>query len=374
MSFDLPALRDAVAAHGRVARVVVAEAKGSAPREAGAAMLVWDGGQDGTIGGGALEWEAAARAREMLAGGGGSRIPPSPVPSPRGRGEGTAGIAVPTGGPGTAAGLDARSPAPDTLPGGTGQPPLAAGSARVDRVALGPGLQQCCGGAVVLLSEVWDAERLGALDVGAGLVARPLAAGAAMPLSVARRLAAARGEGRTAGPILIDGWAVEPLSVPVRQVWVWGAGHVGRAIVAVLAPLPGLALTWVDTAPDRFPDVVPAGVETVAAADPARLAAHAPPGAEHLILTYSHALDLALCHALLLRGFARCGLIGSATKRARFRRRLAELGHAPAAVARIDCPIGDPAFGKHPQAIAISVAAEILRQTRVRQSGRERTG
>lgn len=80
----------------------------------------------------------------------------------------------------------------------------------------------------------------------------------------------------------------------------------------------------------------------------------------HLVVTYSHALDLALCHALLGHGFAALGLIGSASKRARFRARLAALGHAPAQIDRIDCPIGDPALGKHPQAIAIGVAAALL--------------
>ena len=96
------------------------------------------------------------------------------------------------------------------------------------------------------------------------------------------------------------------------------------------------------------------------AADPAMAALHAPVTAEHVILTYSHALDLALCNALLERGFSRCGLIGSATKWARFRRRLGELGHAEAEIARISCPIGDPRLGKHPQAIAVGVAAELL--------------
>jgi xanthine dehydrogenase accessory factor len=166
---------------------------------------------------------------------------------------------------------------------------------------------------------------------------------------------------------------VEPLARPTRQLWVWGAGHVGRAIVAVLAPLPGVAITWVDTAEARFPETLPEAAEKVVAADPARLAAFAPTTAEHLVLTYSHALDLALCHALLTRGFARCGLIGSATKRARFRKRLAELGHGPAAIARIDCPIGDPALGKHPQAIAVSVAAAFLVAGAARTSAREKT-
>lgn len=340
MSFDLAQLQAAVAAHGRVARVVVAEAKGSAPREAGAAMLVWKDGMDGTIGGGALEWEALARARAMLAAAAGS--PPTPGPSPREGGE-------------------ARGPA------------AGAGGGAVERLALGPALQQCCGGAVVLLTEVWDAARLAALAPEAGLVARPVTAGAALPMAVKRRRQAARGQGQVQGPILMEGWAVEPLTRAERQLWVWGAGHVGRAIVAVLAPLPDLAITWVDTAPARFPEAIPDGVERMVAADPAVLVRFAPERAEHLILTYSHALDLALCHALLTRGFARAGLIGSATKWARFRKRLAELGHAPQAVSRIDCPIGDPAFGKHPQAIAISVAAAILARRGAGRTAREGT-
>jgi xanthine dehydrogenase accessory factor len=121
-----------------------------------------------------------------------------------------------------------------------------------------------------------------------------------------------------------------------------------------------LALTWIDTAPDRFPADIPPGVTDVVAANPADLAPHAPPDAHHLILTYSHDLDFRLCAALLSRGFASCGLIGSATKWARFRSRLQALGHAPAEIGRITCPIGDPALGKHPQAIALGVAVAIL--------------
>jgi xanthine dehydrogenase accessory factor len=300
---DLDALAAAVAAHGRVARVVVAAVQGSAPREPGASMLVWDGGQAGTIGGGALEWEAARRAL--------------------------------------------------TAPG-------------VERVPLGPARGQCCGGAVTLVTEVWDAARLGALRPEAGMVARAIEPGP-RPLAIARALARARGQGvRTL--TWAGGWLAEPVAEPARQVWVWGAGHVGRAVVAVLAPLPGVAVTWFDVAADRFPETVPAGVTVRAAADPGALADTAPQAAEHLIMTYSHALDLELCHRLLRRGFAACGLIGSATKRARFRSRLAALGHAPAAIDRIACPIGDPALGKHPQAIAIGVAAAFLARPPARQA------
>jgi xanthine dehydrogenase accessory factor len=293
--FDLAALRAAVGAHGRVVRVVVAAVEGSAPREAGAALLVWAGGQSGTIGGGALEWEAVQRARGMAAD-------------------------------------------------------------RVDRLPLGPALGQCCGGAVTLVSEVWDAARL----AGVGAVVARSPEGRAMPLAVARMLDRARARGEAPGLVWTGGWLVEPVAVPVRNLWVWGAGHVGRAIVAVMAPLPGVAVTWADVARGRFPEVVPEGVAVRAEAELAALVANAPREAEHLILTFSHALDLALCHRLLGHGFRTCGLIGSATKWARFRARLAALGHAPEAIARIACPIGDPSLGKHPQAIAISVAAAFL--------------
>ena len=316
MSIDLAAVRDAVSREGRVARVVVAEAKGSAPREAGASMLVWSDGQSGTIGGGALEFETAARARGML----------------------------------------------------------AAGGARIDRMALGPELQQCCGGSVTLVTEVFDAQRLNDLDSQAGLVVRAVGPSAEMPLAVMRRLQTARREGATGGLALIDNWLIEPLTKPARNIWIWGAGHVGRAIVGVVSSLPDMQVTWVDTSEERFPDTIPEGVEKIVAADLATLAAYAPEGAEHLILTYSHVLDLELCHALLTRGFAGAGLIGSKTKWARFRRRLGELGHKDAQISRIACPIGDPSLGKHPQAIAISVAAAILAQRRAKASLKKTAG
>jgi xanthine dehydrogenase accessory factor len=294
--FDLSALSQALAAHGRVARVVIAAHDGSSPREVGAAMLVWDQGQSGTIGGGALEFEAVLRAREWLVGGG----------------------------------------------------------RRVDRVALGPSIGQCCGGAVTLWTEVFDA----APEAVAGVVAR---GPGTMPLAVKRILVAARGQGMRPEPGLVQGWLVEPVAEAERQVWVWGAGHVGRALVAVLAPLPGIAITWVDTGPERFPEAIPDGVTPVWAAAPEALVAHVPVSAEHLVVTYSHALDLELCHRLLGRGFCWLGLIGSATKWARFRSRLAALGHSGVEINRITCPIGDVSLGKHPQAIAIGVGLQLLK-------------
>ncbi|TDK43854.1 xanthine dehydrogenase accessory protein XdhC [Antarcticimicrobium luteum] len=310
MSFDLDALRAAVAAHGRVARVVIAEIRGSSPRDVGAAMLVWGTGQSGTIGGGALEHAAAQTAR----------------------------------------GQTERT--------------------RVSRHALGPELGQCCGGAVTLVSEIYDAAALAVLE--GEVIARPVSAAAQMPLSVRRLLDRARAQGLRPEPALIDGWMVEPVARPARQLWIWGAGHVGRAMVDVLSPLPDLAIAWVDCGPERFPENVPEGVTVLPAANPVDLVRHAPIEAEHLIVTYSHALDLELCHRLLSHGFGFAGLIGSATKWARFRSRLRALGHAPEAIARIACPIGDPGLGKHPQQIAIGVAAQLLRPATATAEKKER--
>jgi xanthine dehydrogenase accessory factor len=207
---------------------------------------------------------------------------------------------------------------------------------------------------VTLWTEVYDALP----KPEAGVVAR---GPGDIPFAVKRMLAAARGQGVRPAVGLVQGWLIEPVVEADRSIWVWGAGHVGRALVSVLAPLPGVAITWVDIGPERFPDTILPGVTVVSANDPALLADHAPVAAEHLILTYSHALDLELCHRLLNRGFRSCGLIGSATKWGRFRSRLKALGHEAAEVGRIRCPIGDPALGKHPQAIAVGVAVELLK-------------
>jgi xanthine dehydrogenase accessory factor len=292
VSLDLPALRAAVEAHGAVVRILVVTVAGSVPREAGTSMLVWEGGEDGTIGGGELENRAIREARGMLA-----------------------------------------APCAPTL----------------RAIPLGPALGQCCGGSVTLAWERFDEGSL----PGARPFARPL--GGATSLRPSADLPAG------AAPVVRDGWLLEAAPAPGRPLWVWGAGHVGRAIVSVLAPWPGAAITWVDLGPDRFPARVPEGVTVLPATEPAALVRYAPADADHLVLTRSHELDLQLCHALLGHGFASLGLIGSRTKMARFRARLAALGHAPAQIARIACPIGDPGLGKHPQAIAVGVAAALIR-------------
>lgn len=297
MSFDREALIQACKTHGFIARVVVAKTRGSVPREVGAAMLVWKDGAAGTIGGGTLEYEAIMSARR--------RIEP--------------------------------------------------GTRLLTRHALGPDLGQCCGGSVDLLTETFDLELSEALPTD--VIVR---GDGDMPLVVARIKASARNAGQMPPPQLISGWMVEPVSAQQRDIWIWGAGHVGRALVQVLSPLPQLRLTWIDTRMDRFPEQIPAGIEHLSARHPEALVRFAPKGAEHLIVTYSHQLDLQLCHHLLVHGFQFAGLIGSATKWARFRSRLQKLGHTPDSIARITCPIGQPSLGKEPHAIAIGVGSALL--------------
>ncbi len=295
MSFDRETLAQTIAAHGPVARVVILAAQGSTPRGPGTAMLVWSDGQQGTIGGGALEWEACAMARARLS----------------------------------------QPPVTVTLP-------------------LGPAMNQCCGGTVTLAIESFTEA-----PAESEAYARPVAetAPSEPPLAITRALSAARNGSQPADITHENGWLLEPMTAPRTPVWIWGAGHVGRALAATLAPLDHIALTWADTDATRFPDT-PAVQPTTG--DLPTLAATAPSTAHHLILTYSHEFDLALCAALLARPAASIGLIGSETKWARFRSRLAAAGHPPAQISRIRCPIGDPTLGKHPQAIAISTAAQLL--------------
>jgi len=311
---DRAAMAQVLAQVPALVRVVIASHRGSAPREAGAAMLVWEGGQQGTIGGGALEFEATAKARTLL------------------NGDGT----------------------------------------KVARVPLGPALGQCCGGAVTLVYERFTAADLEAMPES-GLHARRIEGTAEMPLAMARAQRNARGQGM-AQTLWKGGWLAEPLAAPGRDLWIWGAGHVGRALVSVLHPLPGFALTWIDTAQARFPAEIPAGVTLRLHENPAALVDEAPAGAEHLIVTYSHALDLELCHRLLEHGFAGAGLIGSASKWARFRNRLRALGHPDARISRIQCPIGVPELGKHPQAIAVGMAVALLSDSAIRAYQRKAAG
>lgn len=241
-------------------RVEVLGTQGSAPREAGAFMLVWEDGQSGTIGGGVLEWKAAKRAREMLSGG------------------------------------------------------VASGR---QSVALGPDIGQCCGGRV---------------ELGFARVRDMQAEVAGAKSQLAQRYEAD-----------LQGWRAE------MPVYLYGAGHVGRAIVRALPFAPH----WVDVAKARYPDWAENRIIKI---NPAAAVAAAPDDALHFVLTHSHSFDLEICHRVLSRPFGHLGLIGSASKQARFLKRLRELGHDEATLARLQCPIGDKLLGKTPEGIALGVA------------------
>lgn len=183
-------------------------------------------------------------------------------------------------------------------------------------VALGPSLGQCCGGALTL--------RLS-------------------PLS----------------PAQVSDW---PAASRRFRLHLFGAGHVGRALVQVLAGVP-CEIVWIDEREDEFPaGPLPAQVECVCVEPVAAEVAGGRPGDAYLVLTHSHALDLAITEAILKRGdFGWFGLIGSATKRARFEHRLRERGIDESTLARMTCPIGLPGIGgKQPGVIAVAIAAQLL--------------
>ncbi|SNS84897.1 xanthine dehydrogenase accessory factor [Noviherbaspirillum humi] len=315
--------------------ITVAWAEGSVPREAGAKMLVTRDGAFDTIGGGHLEQEAIIHARALLAGEG-------------------------------------------SLP-------------RLRRFALGPTLGQCCGGAVSLAFDCIDdaaraayrllAQRLqhGHGGIRASRVDETCASclldDAGVPLAGAAfpGLPIQAGIPANAGTCLhqpADGsrWLIDAIAPPRAHLMLFGAGHVGAAIVNAMAGLP-CRITWVDERDDIFPATIPANVRVEATDTPEALIDAAPPGTSFLVMTHSHPLDQQLSHRILLRSdFAWFGLIGSRTKRIQFERRLRERGIADAQLARMTCPIGLPGIaGKQPAVIAVAVAAQLL-QTWERQA------
>ena len=296
-----------IAAHGACALVTIAGVRGSAPREAGARMVVGPGGGfRGTVGGGELEWRAIGAARDALA--------------------------------------------HDTP------------AATLSRFALGPDLGQCCGGSVRMLNEVFDRDRL---DEVRALAARE----AAGPFGTRGRLGPLTVERAVDDSVTPDGPAVEiegDLVVerfrdPRHPVWLFGAGHVGRALMLALAPLP-FDLTWIDEREGIFPAALPASVRAVCSADPVAELARAPTGAAVVVMTHNHPLDLAIVHAALAADrFGYVGLIGSKSKRARFASRLRKGGVPETRIADLVCPVGMPTIrSKHPAAIATGIAAQLL--------------
>ena len=314
--------------------VTVARARGSTPRESGAKMVVTASRIFGTIGGGNLEAGAIRRARMML----------------------------------TASSIPQR---------------------KLESYALGPSLAQCCGGSVDLLFEPiagelpsWAKDVVTADESGnALLIVRSLRSDAAVEVfqsdAAVEQSGLSPGARREAKRLLSEGRAtcsvvrISSENSAVLELFcsnrtplvLFGAGHVGRAIVRVLDELP-IRVTWVDSRLQEFPSETPVNVEVRLTPDPLIEADKAEPGSQYLILTHSHQLDLALCARILERGDSSfLGLIGSKSKRKRFEGQLRAAGFPPDELDRLICPIGiADVKGKRPAEIAIAVAAQLLAQ------------
>lgn len=153
----------------------------------------------------------------------------------------------------------------------------------------------------------------------------------------------------------------EPMGQPQAQIAVFGAGHVGRALVPLLAGLP-CKVHWIDSRENEFPEQTPPGVNQVLNEEVVEEVDNMPPGSYFIVMTHNHQLDLELTAAILKRDdFAYYGLIGSKTKRVKFEHRLRERGFAEEAMARMRCPMGLPEVkGKLPVEIAVSIAGEVI--------------
>ncbi|HTH58582.1 MAG TPA: xanthine dehydrogenase accessory protein XdhC [Paraburkholderia sp.] len=314
-------------AHGDAAVLVtVARVEGSAPREPGTKMIVTRDGARHTIGGGHLEWKAIDIARQLLRDG--MRVP------------------------------HAR---------------------RLERFALGPSLGQCCGGAVVLAFERLDVGDLGWL----ASLGKRLAAGAS---TVRTASFGPSHDSATVGAVMLsepepgvdapdcllwnaDGGALltETIAPNDFPVVVFGAGHVGAALVRVLGTLP-CRVRWVDERDAVFPSpealaaTGASNVEIDANDAPDEAVDAATPGTSFIVMTHDHTRDLALAERILRRGdYLFFGMIGSHTKRKQFEHRLAARGIDPMQIARMKCPLGIEGIAdKAPEAIAISAAAQLL--------------
>ena len=144
-------------------------------------------------------------------------------------------------------------------------------------------------------------------------------------------------------------------------VLLFGAGHVGEALVGVLQNLP-CEVTWVDEREECFPENTASNIQIICHDDLVSEVMDAPENSHCLIMTHSHTLDFELVSAALVRNFPYLGLIGSQTKRKSFEKRLTQRGMAEADLSRLICPIGIEGINdKAPEVIAVSVAAQLLK-------------
>jgi xanthine dehydrogenase accessory factor len=304
-------VRETIERHGTAGLVSVIGSAGSVPRETGARIVLQpDGGFFGTIGGGRLEYEAIAAARAALS---------------------------------------------------TGR-----GKAQFRDWPLGPNLGQCCGGMVKTLTETFDASDLAMVRhfeeaERAGAFAAESRLGEAG--RIARVLAPPGTGGKRAGrAAAVDKAAfTEWFGEATTPVLLFGAGHVGRAVVLALAPL-AFSVRWIDGRPDQFPQYVPQNVVAVCTDAADRELDEAPRDAFVIVMTHAHPLDFDITAGALQRQkFDFVGLIGSQTKRARFANWARQIGVREGDIARLVCPIGITEIkGKEPAVIAAALAAQLL--------------
>lgn len=322
--------------------ITVASTRGSVPREPGTRMVVSRAQQHGSIGGGHLELQAIGIGRDLLS---------------------------------------------------------AGNLGDLRRFPLGASLGQCCGGLVNLMFEAvppsptqtsWldQLARCRAAGEACVLVSRagrPAASGSLVvtggccigslgePQEDAA--AAALATQMLAGPVgtqlisLANGgplFLFDPIRPVAANVILFGAGHVGQALVRILGGLR-CRVTWIDERAEWFPADVAQNIGIEISDAPVEEVARAPADACYLVMTHSHGLDQALSEAILSRAdFRYFGLIGSLTKRRVFEHRLLARGMDPAVLARMTCPIGIPGIeSKEPAAIAVAVAAQLLRELSV---------
>jgi len=311
--------------------VTVVSVKGSAPRAVGSRMIITSDGQEGSIGGGNLEYEATRTARELL-----SR---------------------------------ARQSIQKKLPYG-----------------LGPALNQCCGGAVSLLFETllcgdigWLPELLASQDrslapllltaLDREMVTKwALFSGKDLPEDIPRSLIPAISEYRQGNqsPQLLTGrdgemFLLETIEEHRLPLLLFGAGHVARALVEELGRQP-FQVSWIDSRADQFPDHHPENIEVIIRSDPCEEIKATGVDYACLVMTHSHELDEDICFAALQhKNTTWLGLIGSETKRRRFSHRLLKRGISENRLKLLICPVGMAGItGKRPATIAVSIIAQLL--------------
>lgn len=311
--------------------VTVVSTKGSTPRESGTKMIVSLNAIQGTVGGGNLEYQCIDIARQRLSS------------------------------------VDSHSWRRYT-----------------HRFPLGASLAQCCGGLVNVFFELItaaDAVWIHQLEVNArGNISTVLITPLENDLAEKRLISQAE--------IKRDSYLEESLAFSCSHeqkamkfsfsegqphflaeaiipndfhIMIFGAGHVGKALVNVLSGIE-CTITWVDGREEQYPELIPHNTIAQLEDEPEDAVLKAPDNTYFIVMTHCHQLDLRICSNILQRKkFSYCGLIGSQSKRRKFEKRLHTKGFSKEVFSQITCPMGISSINsKNPGEIAIAISAEIL--------------